>query len=352
MNIAITADVHLQSGNDDRKEAFRNLLARISGQGVGDLIVAGDFLDKSSGGYKEADEVAGDFPGVNIVVIAGNHDPILTGRFSQKNIEVISEPVVREYGNRRFLLLPYREGEPMVKSIDPFAAKGDVEEGRWILVSHGDYEGYSNESGNEQGYFVLTGTVIRRYQPAQVFLGHIHVPQLIGDRLYYPGSPYPLDVTEQGERRVLVYNSDSGVVESIALDYGPVYLHVDILMIPDGSENEQIRDGIRRRVDELVSNSTAGESLLDRTEIRVRLHGYTTSRKNLKVEAKKAAGEAGVGLHSILIDDLSVSDDVELGRIAVQTKEEIGKIELNEADHDELKKLVLEKAYEIIYGRG
>ena len=187
MKVAVTADVHLQSGNSDRSDAFRHLLANVSDVGVTHVFIAGDFLDKSSGGYKEADNVAGDFPDITITVIPGNHDPILVGRFAQENIEVISEPKIYQKADRQFFLLPYEESKPMVESISPFVEEQTLETGRWALISHGDYEGYSSDSGNEYGYFVLTGNVVRRYQPAVVFLGHVHGPRTIGDKIYYPG---------------------------------------------------------------------------------------------------------------------------------------------------------------------
>ena len=86
-------------------------------------------------------------------------------------------------------------------------------------------------------------------------------------------------------------------------------------------------------------------------QLRIRARGYTTAMETIVPAARKAAEESGVKIESVLTEDLSISDDLELGRIAVQVKERLAGLDLRESDPESLRRLVLEKAYAIIYGR-
>jgi len=352
MKIAVTADLHLKSGDQQREEAFRHILAKLSEQGIKVLLVAGDFLDQSFGGYVEADRVAKEYPENRILVIPGNHDPKLMGRFTVENLEVISEPELRVLNDRQFLFIPYEEGKTMGELIEPLAAPEELEKGRFVLVSHGDFGGYRlKESGGEAGYFPLTRSDLLEYEPASVLLGHIHVPSAITSDVLYPGSPYPIDESEEGERRILIYDTVTGTVDSLWLDYGPVYYSVDLFVVPDGKELAQVQKQVRESIGAHLRSTPSGEAVCSRLRVRIFLRGFTTSREGMVETAKQAVEDLGAVCISAEAGKLEVSSDENLSTIASKVRDKIEEIALDYPEEDELKKLVLQHAYEIIYRR-
>ena len=77
MKIAVTADVHLVPGSDghpERLAALRDILGRLPGLGVEQLIIAGDLFDRAPQGYGEFDALCEQHPAGTLDVSPGNHD--------------------------------------------------------------------------------------------------------------------------------------------------------------------------------------------------------------------------------------------------------------------------------------
>lgn len=350
MRIAITADVHLRPEYRERFDTLESVLADLVKEGITTLIVAGDLFDAGYEGYIELDALLKRHADFNLLIVPGNHDPdIDQAKFSAGNIRVVSSPAVEEIDGKQFLLLPYRDGETIGGVIEKSAPVNELKRGQWYLISHGDYGRINrSESGNEGGYFPLTRGDILRYQPRRVILGHIHAPNSLDAEVVYPGSPYPLDINETGQRRILILDVSSGALESRPLTQTPVYLQKKLFIIPDTREKEQIGEQLNEFFGESAANYE-GENFFEKLTVRLFLAGYTTSREGIEGYISDFCRERGITVDKIDLDSLRVADDESLNRIALRTKEKIRELELDYDSADELRALILQRAYDIIY---
>ena len=92
-----------------------------------------------------------------------------------------------------------------------------------VLFGHFQVAGCQMSNG-----LALTGvprTALKDYRVS--LLGHIHIPQSIGDCIHYVGSPFQQDWGETGQaKRVAIFDTESRQVEWIALSGYPVYKRI------------------------------------------------------------------------------------------------------------------------------
>ncbi|MCJ7706928.1 MAG: hypothetical protein MUO38_04850 [Anaerolineales bacterium] len=143
---------------------------------------------------------------VKVHVIPGNHGGRLReASLLSENVTVYEEPgwASPDPEGPPILMIPYLARTTMGEAIEGCAQH--LPDGGWVLVGHGDWsEGMRVRNPLEPGvYMPLTSQDVGRYRPQRVFLGHIHVPYGRG-LVDYPGSPYPLDITETSKRRFVV----------------------------------------------------------------------------------------------------------------------------------------------------
>ena len=96
MKIAITADVHLKTGQEypERYNALKDVLDVLVREDIHILIVAGDLFDMGSQNYAVFDELCRDkkYAGIDFHVIPGNHDSAIGQKyFTAPNIRIYSE---------------------------------------------------------------------------------------------------------------------------------------------------------------------------------------------------------------------------------------------------------------------
>jgi exonuclease SbcD len=237
VKIAITADLHLtaQKKNPERFQALVDILKKCEKNKVQLLIIAGDLFDQNQPGYAEFERLyqAHRPRDLSTVVVPGNHDSQLQpGQLIGDSLAVYAEPLLLPLNdNRKILFLPYQNQQTMGEAIAPFAEQLQGE--RWILIGHGDWTaGTKDPDPYEKGtYMPLTRIDLQTYQPELVFLGHIHLPQS-DSRLWYPGSPCPIDPGEIGLRRFLIFDTSSGQVSSETIDSPLVYFRERFVMLP------------------------------------------------------------------------------------------------------------------------
>ena len=349
MKFGITSDLHLNSKYPERLENLNNLITDFTLVGINTLIIAGDLLDRDYHGYKELDQVMGKFPEFNIYSIPGNHDRNLEQKFfNSKNIRIYNKTTIDTIGGQKILFIPYHDNKTMGEIIETIASELDS---NWIMISHGDF-GIKNRAdcGNEDGYFPLTAGDIIMYSPSLVILGHIHKPGNPSQSVIYPGSPYPLDITETGQRRVLIYDTDTGAYESHYCKNIPVYLILDIFLIPDGNENKQITSSIENFINNEKQNFN-GNNFNENLTIRVRVNGYTSSMQGIKDIIENTLNVKKIRIEKIDLEQLKVSNDEGLNEIASSVGERIEKMQISYNNIERLKKITTHFAYEIIYGK-
>lgn len=349
MLFAITADVHLSSSHPERMKHFKAMVESIHEQGINQVIIAGDLFDKDYNGYNEFDNLAKEYVTKELVfhIVPGNHDiAIKKELFNAGNITVYTKPTLKEIGDRQFLFLPYTNNKSMGEVIEEAELKDELVSKQWVLISHGDFGVYSRETnGNEDGYFPLSVLDIQKYQPHKVILGHIHKP--LDEPIYYPGSPYPVDKNEFGQRRYLVFDSESGYIKTTPLTDTPVYAIMNILVIPDGEEIEQVD----KKIDGFLGmeqNAYKGDNLLDYLNVRVNISGYTKSRESFDTNVAKLLKDRGIQSSEIDINKLKYSDNDALNKIASEVEKEIMDMELDYSD--DIRRASVEQAFAMIYG--
>lgn len=356
MKVAVTADVHIRKDKPERLDNFQNILKSLQDSGISTLIVAGDLCDDDSDSPLLVDKCLEEFPGVKVLAIPGNHDHFLSGRlFSAGNITVYEKPEAVEMGERTFLFLPYHEGETMGGIIEKEGLQSSLDPDDWILVSHGDHGRINRDaSGHEYGYFPLAGNDIELFRPARVILGHIHVPGPVSETVVYAGSPWPLDINETGQRRLLVLDTASAHLAPLPLVDTPVYSKIECVLIPDGNEEEQLKEQIKMALDNEARHYT-GKNIYEKLIVRVQCSGYVTSRETILDEIKKTLTASGIDenrVEKMDIDNLRVAESEEHLLLAEKVNQYIQSLHLS-GDTDAVEALkpeITTRAYRILFG--
>lgn len=248
MRVAAIADLHLDDGRrlptvGDQERALDDVADAIRASGAHLLVIAGDFFDTDR---PSPDTIlrAAQFLrqlSVPIVIARGNHDPsasrlaALLGMVAVAPAapEVISVPIDGGRAAVDCAILPWipdgharaaanGEARPEEVSSRLTTAAGDVVRGflaqrragvPMVLVAHATVIGSDTESGfvfgSRSNGYVLHVEDLTEFSAA--FVGHIHRRQILGDRVFVPGSTLPLDFSETEEKGVTVVTLAPGV---------------------------------------------------------------------------------------------------------------------------------------------
>jgi DNA repair exonuclease SbcCD nuclease subunit len=348
MRVAITADLHLRETHPERLESFEILVDQLLSQGIRILIIAGDLFDSVDRSYAQVDSLAGRFPHLHLLIIPGNHDSQLKREvFASANIQIFSQPTVKRIDHRSILFLPYTEGSTMGEVIATSDLSRHLKARQWVLISHGDFSAPRRDAnGRERGYFPLTREDLVRFQPARVILGHIHAPSGVDEEAVSPGSPYPITADEYGRRRILIFDTDTAALQELHLEHPPVYLRSEILVLPDGREEEQIRTQLSEQLLNWEKASTFSKELV----LHVGVKGYTSSRRNVQRSIENFLSEKQITCGTVDLESLQINDNEDLATVAKTVRERVSRLKLKEEDGESLRAAVLEKALKIVYG--
>lgn len=352
MKISITADVHMTSraGAPGRYEALESIFNQAVENGIERIIIAGDLFDASQPNYSEFESLCQKpkFTGLELYVIPGNHDPDLApDDFVIDRLTIIREPQLLELDDSglSFLFIPYEEDKSMGQQIAPFATQ--LLANRWVLVGHGDWsESLRTVNAYEPGiYMPLTQLDVEKYKPAVVFLGHIHI-HLRGEKVYYPGSPYPMDISETGYRRFLAFDTETLSVDSLRVETDVIYFDEQFVILPVEGEDAYLKRKIAERIDEWGIE----EKDMDRVRVRIKASGYSSDRKAVgKLLEKGFSRFKYYKDEPPDLSDLGASRDVDRGRIAAKVQARIEELEWpilpNEPSRDDILLAALKRIY-------
>jgi len=352
MKIAITADSHLttRERHPERLHALNNILDQLVEQGIKTLIIAGDLFDVTCTAPGEFEEVLKKkkYSKVNLYIIPGNHDPVLSeGTFSLQNIKYITKPQLIEIdGSVPFVFIPYIQGS----SIGEILATGDlpVEPGSWVLVGHGDWlTGTAQKNQYESGtYMPVSGRDLLLYKPRKVFLGHIHA-QTDSPIVHYPGSPCSVDPTEIGYRSFLIFDTETWQVSRSVVETDHLFFSEQITVLPLDGEDAYVRSLLSTRV-KLWDIPPTHQS---KVRVRIKARGYSRDRLGLaKVIRDQLIDFQFADDDQPDISQVKLSNDLTQGKIAEQVKQKIDAMDLHpkpgEPDRDD----ILLAAMNMIYG--
>lgn len=283
MKIAVTADLHLTTSTDrpERFNAFRDILDQLSQRQINTLVIAGDLFDASFVSVGEVDRVCASpsYREIRIHIIPGNHDSRLSqAAFAAGNVVVHTVPTIESFDREdgAFLFVPYESNRTLGEKIAEFRDR--LAPTRWVLISHGDWsEGLRSINPYEPGvYMPLTRADLSSFQPATVFLGHIHTP-LDRGTVHYPGSPCGLDINEAGYRRYLTYDTETGEIERVRVNSDVLYFMLDLPVLPVEDELTHIELELKQNIEAWGLNP--GDE--GKVRLRVRVRGYSADRKAL-----------------------------------------------------------------------
>ncbi|MBE0408803.1 MAG: metallophosphoesterase [Anaerolineales bacterium] len=280
MKIAITADVHLTSRelHPQRFQAIENILDQMLARQVSHLVVAGDLFDASLHNYAEFDSLCQreELRQICLHIIPGNHDDTIANKhFLAPNVRIYSQAKFAQIDSQGpgFLFIPYQKDKSMGAAIADFV--DEIHAQSWILVGHGDWsDGLFSANPYEAGvYMPLSRKDLARFEPAGVFLGHIHIPFHKG-KVYYPGSPCGLNINETGQRRFLIYDTSTSEVESVPISNQEIFFDETIVILPVEDEKEFLIS----RVMAMISGWGLSQDELDRVCLRIKVKGASADK--------------------------------------------------------------------------
>ena len=353
MKIAVTADVHLTTREDQpaRFNALANIFESLSDLEIDQLIIAGDLFNKDVANYSEFETLCKEHSDVTVHVIPGNHDPSLEQkRFATSNIRAYSEPTCVEFGESTFLFLPYQSGTSMGAAIATEVT--NLKPSKWVLVGHGDYcRGIRQSDEEEPGtYMPLFRSDIDRFQPRTVLLGHIHIHSST-DNVHYPGSPCGLDISEEGPRHFLVYDTETAEISPHRIQTDLLFFQESFMIVPREDELDRLKTEIQRRIEAWGLD----ESELSRVQLRVSARGFCRDKQAIS-HLLEESFESFTRYKDAPpdVNDLSSASNEELDSIANRVEQEINQLdwpvgpEDDRPDRDE----IMNQALRVIYGDG
>lgn len=272
MKLLLTADLHLRSGQPERKEALERIITRCEEQDVDYLLIAGDMFDANVDVEDIKPEVRELFSDNDFqtFVIPGNHDRTAFREedYFGDDIEILrKEPFTqRTIGNVNLVAVPYFESdfEDLVEDLAD-AQQDDLTN---ILLLHCTLAGAEGTAfGTESRYLPVKPEHLLQTQFDYVFAGHIHsspTKRVIGnDTIFlYPGSPASVTKTETGQRGVWLLDTDTDQLTK--LDLNTFHYDTIELDLSPGEADDQL-DTLRTRL---------ADKDLDNTHLIVNATGF------------------------------------------------------------------------------
>ena len=352
MKIAVTADVHIKTLDEtpERYVALESIFKEIQQKGIKYLLIAGDTFDKESSNYYDFNSLCERYKDIQVIVIPGNHDPEIEKRFfSGDNIEIINEPLIKKINGLAVLFIPYIPLKTLDEVLTEYIHNKNLPE-RWVLIGHGDYITANRQMNSyEPGFYMpISSKTINKFNPIKVILGHIHKPSEYG-KVFYPGSPCGLDITETGKRKFILYDTRTDIIERQSIQTGVIYIIETVLTFPFESETDLLRNKIDYMIEKW--NLTAKE--LNRVKLRLKIIGYTRNLPNIKDFLIKYLEERHITLYDLDAPDLSsvlVMKDIDEEKISIfnKVKERVENLYLQ--NFGVSKDKILDRTMEIIFG--
>ncbi len=346
MKVAITADAHLTSYEEtiERYNALRDIFRQADASNLDAVLICGDLFDKDFYNYSDFEKLTADFPKLNIWILPGNHDLGVSSRsLVGKNLRIFEEPTIMK-DDLSFLLVPYQSettmGEVIASQMKSLMPK------QWVLFGHGDWlDGIRTPNPLEPGtYMSLTRKDLESYQPAKVFLGHIHSPS--DSPIYYPGSPCGIDITETGNRSFLVFDTKTLNVDRRLIHTDFIYQIINLIILPVEDEVTYLQRLIAYEKEKWKTNNND----IAHIKIRVKVQGYTKDKgalNTLLLDEFK-----GFAFYKNESPDLSqVNSTIDLNRIKIaeKVKESIDLLELNPSPDEPEKDQILMESLKLIF---
>jgi DNA repair exonuclease SbcCD nuclease subunit len=221
VNFIHIADLHLglefKSVNFDRHKAnerrielwntFERIVRKAAEDEMDFLLIAGDLFEEEYFTFKDINRVKDTLfkaNTVNIVVVAGNHDPLNRKSLYRvvdwpENVTILGPGVLekKEFPEKNTVIYGYSWDKGEVNE-DIFRHFDGLDESKInILLIHGDV------LNRESKYLPLDKNFLLQLGFDYIALGHIHKPVIFSEKMAYCGSPEPLDFGETGVHGII-----------------------------------------------------------------------------------------------------------------------------------------------------
>lgn len=235
------------------KDTFAKIIKECYKQTVDCLFICGDLFHTSPSlqSLKEVNYLFSTIPFVQVIIIAGNHDYIHGNShilhfswaknvhfLAYKNLTSVYFPKI----NTEVFGLSYHSTEirePLLSGIQA-ADPNRIQ----ILMAH----------GGDEKHLPLNKKELANSGFAYIALGHIHKPGIVvKNKMAYPGSPEPLDITESGSHGYILGDINP-VTKKVELSFVPMaslqYVPFTIDVTPTITNTEllhTVSDAIQKR---------------------------------------------------------------------------------------------------------
>lgn len=229
------------------KETFYNIVNRARDNNVHLLLISGDLFEDEYISIGELKEINNQFSKIidtKVIIIAGNHDPIVG---SKSNYSLISwasnvyimdthiDKISFEDINVDVYGLSWNKKEIKDKLLDEI----NIEDRNRIniLLAHGDIYQQSNYLPIDKNNLIEKGF-------DYVALGHIHKHDFIQDNIAYCGSPEPLDFSETEKHGIIEGCISKGNLDASFIPFAKREFIISNILIDEDMTIEWIIDVI------------------------------------------------------------------------------------------------------------
>lgn len=270
------------------------------------IVCVGDFWDiRGVLSVRQADAVMNIFDrwhekGIDFAIVPGNHDQVdreglIHGIrvFSQyDNVRVYDSPAYDEV--RGQLFIPWIEDPRVQRAVFASVPNGAT------VFAHGEAPGSVANSGHRMdGRFDLPN------EARAVYLGHFHKRQKLGDRCWYIGSPFELDIGERNSEHGVAFVTSSGSIIPEWHEIPRMPKHYVIRW--DGASEEELDPAIYRAEDIVKFEVTAAE----RRSPEFREH-YSTFRETVRATRTALISVDAAAVEEELPEGASIASGLEL----------------------------------------
>lgn len=245
--------------------------------------------------------------GLNILIISGNHDlrnnwdaehTSLRILERYKNVNIVKDPTIYEFFNKKILLLPWNKHTEQLKEIKKWTGKIDY------LFTHSDLRGAKTGIKN----VLNTGNNIADYVGIpKVYASHIHIRQSI-ENFTFLGSPFHMDRNDKGNKKgITILDFEKNTEIFIENNISPQFRSVEILKEEDLSKIDTLlKSDDSDFIDVFINNNV----VLNSKETKKKIEEL--SKKNGIANIKYIDNtEIDNGLNEIKLDDIGVNISTE-----------------------------------------
>lgn len=216
------------------------------------ILISGDLFHRQPLGkdLKEVNYLFSTIPAIRVVIIAGNHDRIrpnsavLSFSWSSNVHFIVNEEITSVFFediNTEIYGFSYHTSEIKENRLDSlsFPENGRIR----ILMAH----------GGDQNHLPFDKQALAFADISYIALGHIHKREvLIENKMVFPGSPEPLDMTETGQHGVYLGEINYASKKVSSLTFVPIakvqYIPL-IVNVSSATTNTELEDRIAQEIE-------------------------------------------------------------------------------------------------------